>query len=317
MANLNRLFLEFNSNITLNSTKKENLKIGREALRKKVKDKFSEKNRNKPKFCGQGSYMMKTTVNPINGEYDLDDGIYIQGYSDKEKNEWPVPSTVHAWIKDAVDGHTTTPPVDKNTCVRVIYVNDYHIDLPVYIVKDEVAYLAHKKDGWVVSDPKAFTDWFIGKVTSEGEQLRRLVKYLKAWKEYKKVDLKGISITILVGENYCSYEKRDDLALLGTLSNILEVLDEDYKCVKPVEPNENLFDGHSEIKKDEIIKALTKLRDKLQEAVNKDDEKEGSNIMIKYFGSRFPLGTSSTTEEKSKFVQAKAPAILKNDGRSA
>lgn len=317
MANLNKLFSDFNEEITLKSKKKENLRIGRNALRKKIKDNFSKKGRSKPKFCGQGSYMMKTIVNPIDSEYDLDDGVYIQEYSKKEIKEWPKASTIHTWIKDAVDGHTSTPPVDKNTCVRVIYVNDYHIDLPAYIIKDDEAYLAHKRDGWIVSDPKAFTDWFIGKVTSEGEQLRSLVKYLKAWKDYKKVDLKGISITILVGENYCDYENRDDLALLGTLTNIIESLEDKFECVKPVAPNEDLFEGHSETKQAEIINAITKLRDSIQKAVDKEDEKEASNIMIKYFGSRFPQGESSTVEQKSQYVQVEAPAVIKNDGRSA
>lgn len=317
MADLNKLFVEFNDKITLSSSKKENLRTGRDALRKKIKDKFSEKERKNPKFCGQGSYMMKTTTNPIDGEYDLDDGVYIQGYSDKEIDEWPSTSTVHAWIKDAVDGHTSTSPVDKNTCVRVIYVNDYHIDLPAYIIKDDVAYLAHKKDGWVVSDPKAFTDWFVGKVTENGEQLRSLVKYLKAWKEYQNIDLKGIAVTILVGENYYSYDNRDDLSLLGTLSNIIETLDEDFKCVKPVAPNENIFDGYSETKKNSILSGLKNLRNSLQEAINKEDEKEASDIMIKCFGDRFQQGKSSSKENKLQYVRAESPAIIKNDGRSA
>ena len=317
MADLNKLFVEFNDKITLSSSKKENLRTGRDALRKKIRDKFSEKGRNKPKFCGQGSYMMKTTTNPIDGEYDLDDGVYVQGYSDKEIDEWPSTSTIHSWIKDAVDGHTSTPPVDKNTCVRVIYVNDYHIDLPAYIVKDDIAYLAHKKDGWVVSDPKAFTDWFIGKVTDRGEQLRSLVKYLKAWKEYKDIDLKGIAVTILVGENYYSYDNRDDLSLLGTLTNIIETLEEDFKCVKPVAPNEDIFDGYSETKKNSILSGLKNLRDSLQKAIDKEDEKEASDIMIKYFGDRFPQDKSSSKENKSQYVRAESPAIIKNDGRSA
>ncbi|WP_432404875.1 cyclic GMP-AMP synthase DncV-like nucleotidyltransferase [Wukongibacter sp. M2B1] len=317
MANLNKLFSDFNKEITLKSKKKENLKRGRNALRDKIRDKFSEKDRSKPKFCGQGSYMMKTVVNPIDSEYDLDDGVYIQGYSEKEIKEWPKASTIHTWIKDAVDGHTSKSPVDKNTCVRVIYVNDYHIDLPAYIMKDDKAYLAHKRDGWIVSDPKAFTDWFRGKVKNDGEQLRSLVKYLKAWKDYKKVDLKGISITILVGENFYDYENRDDLALLGTLTNIIESLEDKFECVKPVAPNENLFEGYSETKQAEIIKAITDLRDSIQKAVDKEDEKEASDIMINYFGSRFPQGESSTAEDKSEYVQAEAPAVLKNDGRSA
>lgn len=317
MADLNKLFNTFNEKITLGPTKKENLRIGRNALRKKIKDKFEEKNRTKPKFCGQGSFMMKTTVNPINGEYDLDDGVYIQGFSDKEENEWPVASTIHSWIKEAVNGHTSTPPVNKNTCVRVIYVNDYHIDLPSYIIKDDVAYLAHKDKGWIVSDPKAFTDWFIGSVKEEGEQLRSLVKYLKAWKDYKSVDLKGIEITILVGENFYPSENRDDLSLLGTLTSIIDVLENEFKCVKPVAPNEDLFEDISDTKKENIISSLKKLRDKIQEAVNKEDEEEASNIMIEYFGSRFPKGEKKATNNKADYVQASAPSILKNDGRSA
>ncbi|MCD2348882.1 cyclic GMP-AMP synthase DncV-like nucleotidyltransferase [Clostridium guangxiense] len=317
MSDLNKLFAKFNDTITLSSIKKENLRTGRNALRKKIKDKFTEKDRTNPKFCGQGSFMMKTTVNPISGEYDLDDGVYIQGYSDKEQSDWPVASTIHNWIYDAVENHTSTSPVDKNTCVRVIYVNDYHIDLPSYIVKDDVAYLAHKRDGWVVSDPKAFTDWFIDKVTSEGEQLRSLVKYLKAWKDFKSVDLKGIAITILVGNNFYPYEKRDDLSLLGTVTDIINSLEEKFECVKPVAPNEDIFDGISEVKKTNILDSLKELKDKLQEAVNNEDEEEASQLMIDCFGSRFPKGEKSSTDSTSNFVSASAPSILKNDGRSA
>lgn len=317
MSDLNKLFNTFNEKITLSPTKKESLKTGRDALRKKIKDKFDEKNRTKPKFCGQGSFMMRTTVAPINGEYDLDDGVYIQGYSDKEEKDWPVASTIHSWIKEAVDGHTTTPVVDKNTCVRVTYINDYHIDLPSYIVKDDVAYLSHKGNGWIESDPRAFTGWFIDKVKEDGEQLRSLVKYLKAWKDYKSVDLKGIAITILVGNNFYQSETRDDLSLLGTITLIIDELEDKFECKKPVFPYEDLFEDISDTKKDTIISSLKKLKGKVQEAVDKEDEEEASNIMIECFGSRFPKGEKKSTNNKADYVQASAPSILKNDGRSA
>ncbi len=73
-------------------------------------------------------------------------------------------------------------------------------------MQDDVAYLAHKTKGWIVSDPKAFKDWFIKKVQDNDEQLRRVVKYMKAWKEYKEVPLKGIGITILAANNFEIYE---------------------------------------------------------------------------------------------------------------
>lgn len=319
MANLNKLFGLFNNDITLSSKKKDDLRKGRNALRDKIRNKFEEKNRTKPKFHGQGSFMMKTTINPINkdDEYDLDDGVYIQEYSDVDKDKWPSASTVHTWILDAVDEHTSNPPMNKNTCVRVIYAKNYHIDLPAYIVKDDVAYLAHKSSGWIESDPKAFTKWFVGKVNEEGEQLRSLVKYLKAWKDYKSVDLKGIEITILVGNNFYPAENRDDLSLLGTVTNIINELEDNFECKKPVGQKEDLFDEASETKKNSIMNSLKKLRDNLQESINKDDEEEASKIMMKCFGSRFPKGEKKSTNSKSDYIKSPAPAILKNDGRSA
>ena len=48
-------------------------------------------------------------------------------------------------MKDAVEDRTKLSPIDKDTCIRVCYSAGYHIDLPIYIVKDDVAYLATKK----------------------------------------------------------------------------------------------------------------------------------------------------------------------------
>lgn len=320
MPNLNNKFSTFNEKISLTTTKKTNLKRGRDALRDKIKSDFKDKERGIPKFCGQGSYMMKTVVNPLgDNEYDIDDGVYLQGYSDKSESEWPSTTSVHNWIKNAVDGHTNTPPKDKNTCVRVIYANDYHIDLPAYIIKDEIAYLANKKDGWVESDPKAFTDWFVGKVKDEGEQLRRVVKYLKAWKDFNNIDLKGIAATVLVGQNFYCSDNRDDKSLLGTIVNIIDTLEDDFKCIKPVRPNEDLFDGFSQSKQDEIINALIKLKASLDDAINEEDEKEACGILQKQFGDRFPKGESKKSNQASQsiFIQTKSPGVINNDGHSA
>ena len=104
MANLNSLFSKFNSEITLTANKRESLKRSRNALRKDIKDWFSDNEKYQPSFHGQGSYSMKTLINPINGkDYDIDDGIYIKGYENKDIEEWPTCGTVHSWIKKAVD----------------------------------------------------------------------------------------------------------------------------------------------------------------------------------------------------------------------
>ena len=75
------MFLDFNDSITLSISKKDNLKNSRDALRTKIKYYFKENDKNQPKFCWQGSFSMKTTINPYyDSEYDIDDGVYLQDY---------------------------------------------------------------------------------------------------------------------------------------------------------------------------------------------------------------------------------------------
>ena len=76
MANTHSLFQDFCSNITLSQTKSNSLKTSRNALRSDIKSWFSDKDKKQPSFCWQGSFSMKTVVNPFSGgEYDLDDGV--------------------------------------------------------------------------------------------------------------------------------------------------------------------------------------------------------------------------------------------------
>jgi hypothetical protein len=317
MSNLNSLFLKHNDNITLSSAKKDNLVTGRNAIRTKIKDDFKENSHGTAKFHMQGSFAMKTCTNPITGdEYDVDDGVYLEEFKDTDQSTWPAASTVHNWIIKAIEDHTDASPINKETCVRVVYANNYHIDLPAYIIKDDIIYLAKKKDGWKESDPKAFTKWFVGKVQENDEQLRRIVKYLKGWRDSKDVDIKSIVITILVTENYYKNTDRDDKALLGTVTNIIDTLENDFKCVKPVIPNEDLLENYGDSDQEKLIQAFIDLQDALEDAINKDDEEEASLILIDAFDERFPKGEKK--KENSSYVQTPKPAVLKNDGnRSA
>lgn len=316
MANINDLFIDFNETISLSKGKVDNLRRGRDALRKKIKEWFRDNKKDEPRFCWQGSFAMKTTVNPIgDGEYDLDDGVYLQEFFDKDMSTWPATSTVHSWIKSAVKGHTQSDPIDKDTCVRVVYASGYHIDYPIYIKYNNVAYLAHKSKGWTISDPKAFKEWFVYNVKEEGEQLRRLVKYLKAWKDFKDISLKGIEITILATENFSAYEGRDEKSLYETVQNILATLKNDFVCIKPVAPGEDLFEETSKTKKDNIINGLKVLKNKLELAINESNPKVASQYLKEIFGDRFPEGKS--IEKSEDFARTSSPGVLRHDGRSA
>lgn len=297
MLDLNNLFLDFCDSISLTKTYKNKITKGRDALRDKIDNKFKAKERKKPKYCTQGSYAMKTAIMPLDDdEFDLDNGVYLQGYSSNQ-DEWPIASTVHSWVKEAVSNHTSNDPIDKNTCIRVVYEDKYHIDFPIYIMGNNdsgksIAYLAHKSKGWIESDPKAFTEWFQSYVNENGQQIRRMVKYLKAWKDNNKIDIKGMAITILVCNNFSITENRDDITLLDTVTNIVDTLEDNFHCYKPVTPtDEDLFGDISMAKKNEILNGLNNLKKDLDNAINETcNEKSATDILQKVFGNRFPTG---------------------------
>ncbi|MGN7296363.1 cyclic GMP-AMP synthase DncV-like nucleotidyltransferase [Ferdinandcohnia sp. SAFN-114] len=326
MAQCNDLFIEFDRKIKLKPEKKKSLRKSRNALRVKIQNHFENNLKvTKPKFWGQGSYMMNTTIEPIEGEYDIDDGVYLVHLSSKEEEEWPAASTVHNWILKAVDGHTSTTPVNKNTCVRVIYKDDYHIDFPIYIKGDNADHpkLAHKTKGWIDSDPKALTNWFNTEVTSKGDQLKRIVRYFKAWKDYKKGDDKfpsGMVFTILAANYFVEgYEEDDDSALIAIAKEIYDNLSDSFSLNRPVFPEEDLLDDWSDTAKTNFLSKLSTLISNGQKALEKDKLSDAADIWIKIFGDRFPKSNPPEEERVNKgyALQTSTPAILGNHGRSS
>ena len=164
-------FEEFNGKIRLTKAKSNNLKNNRLILRNKVKEHFKKRGWDVPVFRSQGSFPLRTNLNPINEKYDLDDGVYFICPISERANA----DTYHGRVRAAVAGHTSEIK-DKNTCIRVVYKDGHHIDLPVYWMEDEysVPRLAHKSKGFVDSDPKAFGDWVNQNIRNAGHngQLR-------------------------------------------------------------------------------------------------------------------------------------------------
>ncbi|MDQ0897500.1 CBASS cGAMP synthase [Paenibacillus sp. V4I7] len=325
MSNCHDLFTNFHNEIYLDSTQKESLRTSRNEIRKKIKKYFKEElGLAEPKFYGQGSYMMNTTVTPIDGEYDVDDGIYLEHLKDMEEKDWATPATVHSWIVKATKGHTSTDPVDKNTCVRVIFKAKYHVDLPIYVKKtDEHPKLAHKSKGWIDSDPKELTKWFNDEVKEKGNQLKRLVRYLKAWKDNKEGDTKlpsGMFLTILAANHFVAdHPDEDDAALAATAKAIHNALSDSFSLTRPVFPSEELMSDWSDTRRDNFLNKLANLVKKAEEALEESDKTKASKKWIDVFGDRFPEHetTEAAKSETNSVVIASAPPVLGNHGRSA
>lgn len=306
MANCNTHFEEYNGKIRLTDARRKSLKGSRKELRNKVRKWFDENkpNETKPKFSGQGSMSMDTIINPIprkikkgNEEktvlyYDVDDGIYFVG--DKEPKDRPTPATYHSWIYDAVKGHTDQDPIDKNTCIRTLFADGHNIDQPIYYKKDNTPELAHKKDDWIDSDPKAFTDWF-NDLAKKQPQLRKLVRYGKGWSDNReflnesKPMPSGLIITILIAENAIYRKDRDDVALKETLQAIQRKLNISFECKRPTTPKgENLLANYEH--KDYFMDCLAKFIDDATKALQEKNFKKATELWRKHLSDRFPLG---------------------------
>ncbi|KAA6345211.1 hypothetical protein EZS27_007187 [termite gut metagenome] len=357
MANNHSQFIAFNQSIKLSDENRQILMTARESLRKRIKEAFnklSEQDRQTHtiEFQSQGSFVMDTIIKPLKDDFDLDDGVYFQGNLPEEKRAKP--QVFHSIVIKAIDKHYEIEDIsDKPTCVRVKYDNNYsknnlgfHIDLPIYYAeKFETPELAHTKDGWVESNPVEFISWFEEKAQSGFQkvflyeslqyaepfqkwlsdirkkdcQLRRIVRYLKAWADLKRKEMPcGIIMSILAANNYVANE-RDDISLRDTLINIKTELEVNgCKCFRPTpKAGEDLFATKTQEEKQYFLNALNEFVTSANQSIENTNPKESCLKWQKHFGDRFSCSTAKDEDEQSIAKTYSAPAVIASNAKSA
>ena len=315
MANCHEIFLVFNEKkVKLTDAKRKTLVEKRTVIETKILKGLNEDHSEYTfDFRGQGSFAMDTIINPSSTEekYDVDYGLFLVS-EDPIPEKFPKPATLHTWVYDIVDGHTNDVQ-NKDTCIRVTYQSDnedvpsYHVDIPIYWQqKGNTPFLAHSKDGWIESDPQAFTDWFNKKADAD-EQLRRVTRYLKWWSRgLDKKAPKGLAISIWAANSFVSCPDRDDESLQKTVKRIHDTLDGNFQCLRPTTPiGEDLTKNYPH--KDYFVDKLKELYSIGQNALSKEDIEESANLWAEIFGDAFP------SQQASKIEEAKAVNIaMKN-----
>ncbi len=290
-SDCDNLFKSFNAAIEIDTDKIVKLKRAHNTIRDKIKYYILNfTNLPIPTFFIQGSYKTKTLIQNINSKCDVDLGVFFP-YKPFIEIE-----TVQQNLKRALDGHTRNGVTIKTNCVRVNYVSDFHIDLPIYYVDEHSGkvYFGARGYYWEKSDPKAFIEWFKNETRYE-PQLVRIVRYLKAWVDNirKKTGRKmpsGLALTIWAIEHYeCDY--RDDVAFLKTCSGILKYLKDNFRfswnAKMPVEPFDNVLDKLSGSQKDFFYNELKKLVSIATEAIISSNHLFAMKKWKRIFGSRF------------------------------
>lgn len=310
MSNCNKLFLEFNKQITPSSSEMDKMKKSRESLETKITAKIKEKLGLTVSFYTQGSgaKLMKTIIIKHDGTYDADRGVFLP-----EKPS-VTGETVQKYIYDAVKDHTEDGASHRKKCIRVFYRNAYNIDFPVYYeVPDEsYSYLAVKGDDWVKDDPTEMIAWFCNYKDDDG-QLLRIVKYLKAWASKCSGKMpSGIALSVWAAKNFSPEKDRDDKCLLAMLKSLKSELNFKVSCISPVEPFDDLTSKLTDDQRSNFQDELTAFCDDAQKAIDEPNQLKSSKIWRKYLGIRFNLGVDEDVDTKAAALFSTATTITTN-----
>lgn len=213
---------------------------------------------------------------------------------------------------------------DKPTCIRIVISAYAHIDIPLYAIPDEEfvtlakasmelygyaaldeaviraerdawtalpsdkVLLAHRECNWITSDPRPVKEWFLGEVDAKGEQFRRVVRYLKAFRDWEWPS-GGPSSILLMAAAAPFFEKRDrrdDLALLDVVAALPARLRAGVN--NPIDESESLTDRFGDAGVEDAAKAFEGFEKVLRGAVDASSTSQACVWMRGKFGQRFP-----------------------------
>ena len=290
-------------------------------------------------FRDQGSYEMGTGTKPLDGDYDIDQGLYFL----ISTADYPDPVVLKQRVHEALDGHTQEVRI-RQSCVTVFYQQEgeqiYHVDIAVYsdgeMNADGADQLAKGKEYsteeyrfWEVSDPQGLSDTILARFEegTDRDQFRRIVRYLKRWKDENfstdgNAAPRGIGLTILAYDHLePTYtddfdHDADDLEALralvrATLNRFPYIWDDaEQKSVRrlavtlPVEPNNDLFERMTNCQMEDFEQRLKDLLEALDAAAVEVDPVDACEHLQHVFGGDFPVPSKEETAKRH------APAIV-------
>ena len=315
-----------NDKVTLKKNQQDNMRERRDATRTRLKSQLQKGEKPLPKeFIKQGSYAMRTMVQDDGNDYDIDDGVYFTQDSLKGPNGGDKAARdARQMVCDALgdDDRFSREPEVKTNCVRVFYKAGYHVDLPIYRIRDDDEdYELASGSNWVHSRAADVEEWFrkanqeLSPDENNGRQFRRMVRLLKKFaksrESWKPQTTSGFSITILAKEKYVSDKDREDWALRETMRGIYNRLLLNLEVDHPVTLGAKVTKGPDDAK-------MRFFRDKLEWALKElevlDDSdctrEKALKAWDKVFGTDFFSGRQNGNGENGD--GGKNAAILAN-----
>lgn len=288
MANCHAQLLVFDEALNISKTTQTSLASASRAIREHVEKQCAEKEYPFKRFKVQGSKQLGTLIRKHGEECDIDIGVCF--YPKPDITPEALMKAVHRFF---VNGHSTqTQPELKKRCVRVLYASRIHIDLPIYYLEKPTgkgnAYLATRQ-GWMKNDPREFEDWFKEQGGKDRAQLVRLIRYLKAWCHHVGEERRmpqGVALTVLTCAAF-KPDVRDDIALLTVLEGLNEQLSNNWTCLMPVYPQDELLRKISKADQAHFLQRLALFIVAAQQALKTRKQADACLLWKNHLGRHF------------------------------
>lgn len=257
----------------------------------------------------QGSYKFRTLIRPVHktASYDVDVGVYFEWGTEEGALLTPREIRNHlqasllafkAVERDIVE---VVDPA-KERCSRTTYKQQFQIDTPGYHHHTDtgVARLATLSGTWEFSDPEKMVGWFQGRLDGDDRaQVRRLIRYMKAWAALrfetdKKALPSSLMLTVLVVESYeQALEGRaldDDDALAEIVSSIFWRLCANRAVNNPVDSDQDRDINRMDTQAFEsFMTGLRELDDVARRAADCEEEADAAAVWSEAFDYLLPL----------------------------
>ncbi|MFU1942736.1 hypothetical protein ACLQ8Z_23120, partial [Bordetella hinzii] len=158
--------------------------------------------------------------------------------------------------------------------------------------------------------PRPVKRWFLGEVERHGEQFRRVVRYLKAFRDWQWVQGGPSSILLMAAAAplFDSRDRRDDLALLDLLDSLPGALREGVLC--PTDPNESLTERLGAPGVEDAAQKLEQLERSLRGAIHASSPSQAIIWVQGQFGPRFPNAPERVKASSATAVVQATPAAI-------
>ncbi|ELJ8533913.1 nucleotidyltransferase [Vibrio cholerae] len=289
----------------------------------------------------QGSFSTHTGIKHPVADFDIDRAVVID--ADNAPND---PVEVKKLVLKVLEKRGFKNARIKKPCVTADYINlNLHIDIVIYRKRGQQYELAIGKLNsnvenreWSPAEPKKLIEHindssqYIGSADLKNRQVKRLVRYVKRWRDEKFGQNVGkkvfsIGLTLMLKDKFrpsISYDgKVNDLqSLRDTISAILNAnyfQSVDYSKYKvnvqlPVQPYRNVFENSSIDTGTQLYNKLNAMLTKLDQALNEDSLSKQCEILQGLFGDDFEVPEKEQDSNAKKVAYSSAGVVGTSQG---